>query len=722
MANQEGVEIIIKATDEYSKTITNIRAANDLFGEGVKSLQKEITTLQKYMVSLKVNGFDTASTGFKILQDKLTALNAKLQETKAAAKGAEGAIGGTGANIKKSSQSWQSLSLVVQDLPYGFRGIQNNLPALVGSFAAATGPIYFGFSALIAITTAYEKEIVQLIYGIDAAALANKKMNEAVAQNIGQAKSQIAVDQSLLTIINDTTKSTNQRTRALNELKEKYKGNLELQSLDITDGTKLVGVYNKISDALLRKARAQAYATLIAEEEAKIFKLQNQEGADVVKSLGFVKTSIAILNAGTAGLAASTNVVSDAFALQTKEIGQSEKALQLYKSKLNETTDAQNKNNDSATLDNSNPATAPKATVSKANENLAQEQFNFYKDNIFEAQKYFNELNNIQKINALMEATIRGASTDELLVIQQTYQQKALNFEKEHQSKLFEYMHQGQQLNKKFTDDYNKEKLDGQVKYTNNYIKSLDAQLRAELRLHKGNVNLQQEDIKGKINQLKFAQVFAAGNIKATEDINAELLKLNSTLTGVGTNWANTANKIVSISNDFLANSFVSLGESIGQALAGEKVQPFVALAGILADALTQLGQALISFAILEGAAFEALKNPASWPIALAAGTAAVAAGAFLKSKLKGNNDTSSKGGPMRFANGGIISGPTMGLMGEYPGAASNPEVVAPLDKLKDLIGGDGGGTFVLRGQDLLLSVNRAQKASNLKGQNISLA
>jgi len=721
MANQEGVDIIIKATDEYSKTITNIRAANDLFGEGVKSLQKEISTLQKYMVSLKVNGFDTASTGFKILQDKLTALNAKLQETKSAAKGAEGAIGGTSANIKKSSQSWQSLSLVVQDLPYGFRGIQNNLPALVGSFAAATGPIYFGFSALIAITTAYEKEIVQLIYGIDAAALANKKMNEAVAQNIGQAKSQIAVDQSLLTIINDTTKSTNQRTRALNELKEKYKGNLELQSLDITDGTKLVGVYNKISDALLRKARAQAYATLIAEEEAKIFKLQNQEGADVVKSLGFVKTSIAVLSAGTAGLAASTNVVTDAFSLQAKEISQAEKNITLYKKQLNETTAAQIENNDASSLDNSNAAKDPKSTVSKSNENLAQEQFNFYKDNIFEAQKYFNELNNIQKINALMEATIKGASTDELLVIQQTYEQKALNFEKEHQSKVFEVLHQGQQLNKKLAEDYNKERIDGQVKFTQTYIKSLDAQLRAELRLHKGNVNLQQEDIKGKISYLKFAQVFAAGNVKATEEINAALLRLNSTLTGVGTNWANTANRIVSISNDFLANSFVSLGETLGKVLGGEKVQPFVALAGILADALTQLGQALISFAILEGAAFEALKNPASWPIALAAGLAAVAAGQFLKSKLNAKSDGGSGGGPMRFADGGIISGPTMGLMGEYPGAASNPEVVAPLDKLKDMIGG-GGGTFVLRGQDLLLSVNRAQKASNLKGQNISLA
>jgi hypothetical protein len=313
-----------------------------------------------------------------------------------------------------------------------------------------------------------------------------------------------------------------------------------------------------------------------------------------------------------------------------------------------------------------------------------------------------------------MEASIKGASTDELLAIQATYKQKALNFEKEQQSKIFEELHKGQQLNKKLTDDYNKEKIDAQVSFTQTYIKSLDAQLRAELRLHKGNVNLQQEDIKGKIAYLKFAQVFSAGNIKSTEDINAALLRLNGTLTGVGTNWANTANKIVSISNDFLANSFVSLGETLGKALAGEKVQPFVALAGILADALTQLGQALISFAILEGAAFEAFKNPASWPIALAAGVAAVAAGALLKSTLSSNKTN-------KFANGGIISGPTMGLMGECPGASSNPEVVAPLDKLKDMIGG-GGGTFVLKGQDLLSSVNRAQKASNIKGQNISLA
>lgn len=38
------------------------------------------------------------------------------------------------------------------------------------------------------------------------------------------------------------------------------------------------------------------------------------------------------------------------------------------------------------------------------------------------------------------------------------------------------------------------------------------------------------------------------------------------------------------------------------------------------------------------------------------------------------------------FADGGIVSGKTFGLVGEYPGASTNPEVISPLDKLKDLL------------------------------------
>ena len=58
-----------------------------------------------------------------------------------------------------------------------------------------------------------------------------------------------------------------------------------------------------------------------------------------------------------------------------------------------------------------------------------------------------------------------------------------------------------------------------------------------------------------------------------------------------------------------------------------------------------------------------------------------------------------------KFAAGGIAYGPTVGMFGEYPGAASNPEVVAPLDRLQNMLKTDDGmgGEVVFRisGSDL---------------------
>lgn len=75
-----------------------------------------------------------------------------------------------------------------------------------------------------------------------------------------------------------------------------------------------------------------------------------------------------------------------------------------------------------------------------------------------------------------------------------------------------------------------------------------------------------------------------------------------------------------------------------------------------------------------------------------------------------------------KFASGGIVSGPTMGLMGEYPGAKSNPEVIAPLNKLQGMIdSGSGGnmnltGEFVVRGSDLVLALQRAERQKSRIG------
>ena len=72
-----------------------------------------------------------------------------------------------------------------------------------------------------------------------------------------------------------------------------------------------------------------------------------------------------------------------------------------------------------------------------------------------------------------------------------------------------------------------------------------------------------------------------------------------------------------------------------------------------------------------------------------------------------------------KFAEGGIAYGPTLGLFGEYAGASHNPEVVAPLDRLRSLIApqeSSGGAVrFRIEGRDL---VGVLSKVSRHNGRN----
>jgi TP901 family phage tail tape measure protein len=164
----------------------------------------------------------------------------------------------------------------------------------------------------------------------------------------------------------------------------------------------------------------------------------------------------------------------------------------------------------------------------------------------------------------------------------------------------------------------------------------------------------------------------------------------------------------------------VGIGESLGKALAGggnlaQSLSKVVL--GTIGNMAVQMGKLAISIGIgVEGIkkALQSL-NPA---VAIAAGIALVALGSFAKSqagKIGGGG-----GGATAFANGGIVSGPTMGLVGEYPGARQNPEVIAPLNKLQNMIGGSGaatnvnvGGQIRLEGQDLLIAIERATETSD---------
>jgi len=75
-----------------------------------------------------------------------------------------------------------------------------------------------------------------------------------------------------------------------------------------------------------------------------------------------------------------------------------------------------------------------------------------------------------------------------------------------------------------------------------------------------------------------------------------------------------------------------------------------------------------------------------------------------------------------QFADGGIVSGPTMGLMGEYSGARSNPEVIAPLDKLKSIMGGQNINVTVsgvLSSEGIQIAAIQGQQAASQKGASL---
>ena len=154
----------------------------------------------------------------------------------------------------------------------------------------------------------------------------------------------------------------------------------------------------------------------------------------------------------------------------------------------------------------------------------------------------------------------------------------------------------------------------------------------------------------------------------------------------------------------------VAFGEAIGGAMSGQ--QDVLANFGdailtALGGFMSQVGKMLIAYAISIEKLQTAFANPTE---ALIAGIALVAIGGAIKSSMKKGPSVPA------FAEGGIVSGPTLGLMGEYPNARSNPEVIAPLDKLKGMLKTNDSSGFVastsIQGRDLAIVLERYNKDS----------
>lgn len=177
-------------------------------------------------------------------------------------------------------------------------------------------------------------------------------------------------------------------------------------------------------------------------------------------------------------------------------------------------------------------------------------------------------------------------------------------------------------------------------------------------------------------------EIFRANALQKAEQIKGVIAEMNSIVSGAMSELA------------------VTIGEGIGSMLAGEDFDWANRLLGAIGDMLKQLGAALIAYATALEAFKKAFKNP--W-VALAAGIAAVAAGTAVKA-------IANK--PIKLATGGLAYGPTLAVVGDNPGATNDPEVIAPLSKLRNFMGGQklelvGDVAFELHGDTMRALLDR---------------
>ena len=251
---------------------------------------------------------------------------------------------------------------------------------------------------------------------------------------------------------------------------------------------------------------------------------------------------------------------------------------------------------------------------------------------------------------------------------------------------------------RKFNEEQAKIEREGQERVSSYY--SIDRQ-----GIDKATPKLNPKPISGPIQSTSKAMTEAEREIRASElrqALDAEDYQERMTKSMEGVNQA---------FNNLTADGLEAFGVLLGDIMTGQigSFQDFgKKLLGAVAAFMKSFGQALIATATASKAFKELLiKNPV---LAAAAGVALVAGSAVITNMLnKGPQATA-------FAEGGIVSGPTLGLVGEYPGASSNPEVIAPLDKLKGMLNTNEQSGFVasttIQGRDLAIVLERYNKDS----------
>jgi hypothetical protein len=197
---------------------------------------------------------------------------AAIKETILSLDGVEKASKGAGGATQKMGKDFTGLSRVIQDMPYGFNAIANNLTNIL----PAAGAAGLAVSALVAGLQFASLGFDNWTRGLGESKKATEEANKINEDYIaGLAKEKTQLDLLFRTATNANA-PLNARIDAVKNLRNEYGAYLK----DFSDEEILAGkagkAYESLSTAIIKAAKARAASALIEAKQLEVLKLEEE--------------------------------------------------------------------------------------------------------------------------------------------------------------------------------------------------------------------------------------------------------------------------------------------------------------------------------------------------------------------------------------------------------------------------------------------------------------
>ncbi len=730
----------------------------------IESLESELSTSTDFATLKRLND-QIAVTKTQLNNLKVVGFESTLGKINPAATGAANGLNKLTGASKAAGGALLDINRVIQDSAFGFVGIQNNITQLPQSFRALSaaakesgqsvgkvllgtllGPAGIG-TAISVITSALTFASVGFgawTRGFTSSSEAAKKaagtldeyqkLVQSVSGEVGKSASRIT---TLVNALQSDSLNTAQRKKALDELKQQ---NQEFFG-SLKEEKGLINGLQAAYDGYLERIKAIATAKAIESQLTKLFdkKLELELNIDpkfnaavnpeTQRQIGILKKELNKLG-GTVDVKASDDLskVNDNLRkrielqnrinkLQTVNIvdlSGSAAQIEDIERRIKGLTELQKVTGNFGITGTSEKQKKDQDFLSKQLSLLEKirDAANDFQGKLFDLKDIDaatdklaaleQQVGNLKLQIALRDAKKAGLPASEIAALQDAIKadtQKRLNEAFEKEALLLEFPKlKFSQINR-----FDISEIANKVFTSKEKIKIILGENGIDVSVKKESVDI--TDLQDKIS--KATGLDKKIPVITLHEVRVKLLgvKLTKSVELEEALRKDLSETVTRVLNDAIIDSFSHIGESLGKAIAGGGIgNLFTGLFDILATGLQAFGKALLAYGVALLGFKVAMKtiNPV---IAIVAGVAAIAAGAAVKASLP------------KFADGGIVTGPIIGQIGEM----HKPEVIMPLDRLKAIIGsginqsGDTRPVLLINNEGLYFQMKMGERSAGRK-------